>query len=78
MCGKAGVCVCVYVCLFVPAGVYCMWQMHLREHHFKTNSPQRKQSPLDRHKVSMSKIRTTKKKKKKVFLCYESDAPVVR
>jgi len=44
------VCVCVCVCACVCGFMY------LGEHHFKTNSHQRKQSPLDRHKVNMSNI----------------------
>lgn len=47
--------------------------MYLREHRFKTNSLQRKQSPLDRHKVSMSNIWTQKVS----YLCYESYAPAI-
>lgn len=60
-------------CVCVLCGCVCGF-MYLREHHFKTNSLQRKQSPLDRHKVSMSNIWT----KKKSYLCYESYAPAIR
>lgn len=63
----------VLVCVCVLCGRVCGF-MYLREHHFKTNSLQRKQSPLDRHKVSMSNIWT----KKKSYLCYESYAPAIR
>lgn len=59
------VCLCMCVCTCLLCGSACGF-MYLREHHFKTISLQRKQSPLDHRKVSISKIKT---KKKKSLIC---------
>lgn len=45
----------------------CCVGVYLRQHHFKTNSLQRKQSPLDHHKFSMSDILTNKKMKRLTY-----------